>query len=291
MSWTAVAWVIALLLLAATGIVYVRGWRKARQLPPSDTAKTRQLITFLFGLTLLAVVVATPVANLATQYFSARSFQQMVLVASIPAALIIADPIPTLWLGLPGNAQRAITRAHESGRLALPSRATRAATRPGIILIAFLAICWIWYDPRIHQATLSRGWVHGVEIISLLAIGLLNWWHILGVRPQTHGVMPPVMRIIYTTISIWPIKLAGLILLFVPTTLYNYPSTWRFSGLDINDYGFGAIITWIIGGLAYAITAVLLAREYVGIEEEKPALPESTWASDEALLAPGFGQK
>jgi hypothetical protein len=46
------------------------------------------------------------------------------------------------------------------------------------------------------------------------------------------------------------------------------------------------MITWIVGGAAYVMTAILLMREWLMEEEGKPILPESAWATDEALLAP-----
>lgn len=290
MTWTGVARFVVLLLIAVTGYVYVCGWQRVRALADTgtDAADIRHLLSFLGGLTLLAIVAASPLDNLSRQYFSARSFQHMVLVASIPALLIMANPVPTLLLGLPATVRQSLITAREDGRFPTLRHAAYSATTPGVTLIAFLSICWIWYDPRIHQATLNRGWLHAVELFSLLVVGLLNWWHISGAWPRPHGLMKPVVRILYTTISIWPLKIVGLILLFIPTTLYNYPATWQFSGLEINDYGFGAMITWIVGGLAYVITAILLARDWLGVEEIKPALPESVWASDEALLAPGI---
>ncbi len=288
MTWTALARLVVLLLIATTGFLYIRGWRRMQQPEDSSATDRRHLISFLGGLTLLALVTATPLANLSLQYFSARSFQHMVLVASIPALLVMANPLPTLLLGLPDTTRHTLIEAREDGRYPALRHAARSATAPGVTLIAFLSICWIWYDPRIHQATLTHGWVHGIEIVSLFTISLLNWWHISGAWPRPHGLMPPVVRILYSTVSIWPLKIVGLILLFVPATLYSYPSTWRFSGLDINDYGFGAMVTWIVGGLAYVVTTILLARDWLGLEEDKPVLPESAWASDEALLAPGI---
>lgn len=288
MTWTAVARLVVLLLIALTGVLYLRGWGRMRALGQPGSADWRHLFSFLGGLGLLALVTATPLADLSTRYFSARSVQHMVLVASIPALLVMANPLPVLLLGLPQSTRQTLITARHDGRYPTLRAAARTATAPGVTLIAFLSVCWLWYDPRIHQATLTRGWVHGVELLSLLVVGLLNWWHISGAWPRPHGLMPPVVRILYTTISIWPLKIAGLILLFLPITAYNYPATWRFSGLNINDYGFGAMLTWIVGGLAYAVTAILLTREWLGIEEVKPILPESAWASDEALLAPGL---
>ena len=56
----------------------------------------------------------------------------------------------------------------------------------------------------------------------------------------------------------------------------------------INDYIFGGIIAWIVSGLAYAIASIGLINEWLSSEIDKPALPESQWATDDAMLAPGI---
>ena len=100
-------------LLAAAGIflvagVYLRGWRRLPRpaLPPgpghaTDPASTRALLLCLGGLALLAVAFISPLGYLATQYFSARIVQHMLVVASVPSLLMFANPAPALVYGLP----------------------------------------------------------------------------------------------------------------------------------------------------------------------------------------------
>jgi cytochrome c oxidase assembly factor CtaG len=275
------------------GLVYARGWRRLQAFhqgkPPKDApASTRSLAFFIAGLTLLALAFVSPLGYFSTQYFSARIIQHMLLVASIPSLLMMANPFPALLYGLP-EGWRVQLVGDPSGRSRGPVRRfLRCATAPGISLLAFLCICWFWYDPAVHAATLRYSAVHAVELLSLFGIGLLNWWHITDAWPRTHGSMAPIVRIAYAFISIWPVKLIGLILLFLDASVYNYPADFQFSGLHINDLSFGAMIAWIVSGLAYAVATVALARQWLAQEADKPALPESNWATDEAMLAPGI---
>jgi len=288
-------------LLAATGIflvaiVYARGWRRLPRPRPGraaviDPASTRALALFVAGLALLAVALISPLGYLATQYFSARIIQHMLVVASIPSLMMMANPAPALIHGLPARRRDLLLKSlrhpvdETSGRV---RRAVHWATSPGVTLIAFLCVCWFWYDPLMHGATLRYSLVHAVELLSLFGVGLLNWWHITGAWPQTHPTMHPLVRIVYAFVSIWPVKLVGLALLFFPDMSYGYPATFQFSGLHINDYTFGAMIAWIVSGLAYAVAAVTLARQWLGEEADKPALPESAWATDESMNVPGL---
>ena len=273
------------------GLIYTRGWRRlgafhAGPPPPDAPASSRSFKLFIAGLALLALALISPLGYLSTQYFSARIIQHMLLVASIPSLLMLANPIPALLYGLP-KARREALLAWGNGDSA-GHRLARRATAPGVTLLAFLCVCWFWYDPLIHAATLRYSVVHAIELLSLFGVGLLNWWHITAAWPQAHGHMTPMIRILYAFISIWPVKLIGLVLLFITTSIYDYPATFRFSGLDIDDYLMGAMIAWIVSGLAYAVAAVALAREWLAAEADKPALPEANWATDEAMIAPGI---
>ncbi len=275
------------------GLLYVRGWRRLQAFhkgpPPKDApASARSLKFFMAGLALLAVAFISPLGYLSTQYFSARIIQHMLLVASTPSLLMFANPVPALIHGLPERGRAMILAARQSGDgPGVGQRFVRWATAPSVTLLTYLSICWFWYDPHSHAATLRYGVVHAVELLSLLGISLLNWWHITAAWPQSHGRMTPIVRVIYTFISIWPIKIIGLILLFITNSIYDYPASFQFSGLQINDYIFGAMIAWIVSGLAYAVAAIALINELLAREVDKPALPESNWATDEAMLAPG----
>jgi cytochrome c oxidase assembly factor CtaG len=290
---------LAAFVVFLAGLVYVRGWRRLQRFRFDQTglrspASTRSLVFFLAGLALLAGALISPLGYLSTQYFSARIVQHMLIVASIPSLLMLPNPVPALIHGLPARWRQASLAAIQpslppvAGNPGTIRRFVHWATAPGVTLLAFLSICWFWYDPAIHQATLEYTWVHAIELTSLFAVGLLNWWHITGAWPQLHGHMHPVVRILYAFVSIWPVKLIGLILLFITEPFYQYPATFQFSGLDINDYTFGAMIAWIVSGLAYAVAVVVLFREWLGEEETKPTLPESAWATDEAMIAPGI---
>lgn len=273
------------------GLTYVRGWRRLQSFhngpPPQDApASSRSLKLFIGGLALLAVALISPLGYLSTQYFSARIIQHMLLVASIPSLLMLANPLPALLYGLPERRRLALLARLNDTPPGPGRRALRWATAPGVTLLAFLCVCWFWYDPLIHAATLRYSLVHAVELLSLFTVGLLNWWHITVAWPHVHGRMAPIVRVLYAFVSVWPVKVVGLVLLFVPTPPYPYPQTFHFSGLNINDAAFGAMIAWIVSGLAYAVATVGLVNEWLAREVDKPALPEANWATDEAMLAP-----
>jgi cytochrome c oxidase assembly factor CtaG len=64
------------------------------------------------------------------------------------------------------------------------------------------------------------------------------------------------------------------------------PRLWNISVMS--DQQLAGVIMWVPGSMMYIIYALILAARWLKQEEEKPALPESEWATEEALIAPGL---
>lgn len=264
--------------LLTTTLFYQRG----RRLVPSSNLLA---ISFTAGVAVLLLALVTPFHQLASQYFSLRVAQHLLLIAWVPALLMAANPLPQLLAGLPdtwrGWLEKKRPFVHK----------LRPLTNRAVAWMIFISTFWLWYDPPIHQATLLYPLLRWVEIPTLLGAALLYWWHITQAYPHWHAPLPPLARAAYTIIGATPIKMVGLILLINPQTVFLYPQTFRFSGLDINDYNIGSMLIWVLGGIVFTATTTLLVRDWLKTEEDKPALPITSWSSDEALAAPGLRRK
>jgi cytochrome c oxidase assembly factor CtaG len=166
----------------------------------------------------------------------------------------------------------------------------RFLTAPGTVWLALICSFWFWYDPSLHQATLTYPWLRAIELTMLFVPALLYWWHITGAAPHWHNQLSLIGRIAFTIAATMPIKIVGLILLFAPETIYFYPQTLML-GSAFDAESLGGVMVWILGGLVYSWTAVYLARQWLGSEDEKPVLPGAIWDTEEAMLAPGLRPK
>lgn len=248
-----------------------------------QTASNQQA-TWLFGagLALLLLALASPLHQLASQYFSLRVAQHLLLIAWIPALLMAANPLPQLLAGLPAGWRKRLGEKRPFWAKIRP------LTNRGAIWILFISTFWLWYDPIIHQATLTHPTLRWLEIPAILFAALLYWWHITAAYPHWHPPLPPLARAAYTLIGAAPVKIVGLTLLLNPQTILIYPQTFRLSGLDINDYNLGSILIWVLGGIVFTATTTLLMRDWLKTEEEKPNLPIAAWSSEDVLSAPGL---
>lgn len=264
---------------------YGRGWRHGRE-TISHAALPVRPILFALGLFLLALVWLSPLYFLANQLFAARTVQRILLVGLVPFFLLISNPAPVLFAGLPVRVQNEM-RDWEHGCPRLWKHLL-SFTKPSLVWVLFVSVVWLWYDPQLHNLTLHYDMLHQVEIALLLVVALLYWWHILAVAPQLHAPMHPVIRILYAVIGSGPVKFVGFILLFSAQPVYNYPAAIQFDGLHINDQGLAGILIWTLGGVVYTWTAVYLTRQWIGLDDDKPYLPHTYWSTEEAMLAPGF---
>lgn len=288
MSWQQILGTAVIIIIA---LLYGRGWRYllrqkgSERTTPTTWRNYLPFFSFYFGLLLLWFALFSPLDRWSTHYFFARVAQHLLLIAWIPATLLWGRPFAILPFGLPAP----LRDKHERW---FPALSTAHAswfklTQPGLVLFAFVATFWLWYDPTLHTATLTHAWLRSIEKGSLLLTAGLYWWHITGSAHVFYLPMPPLIRILYTLLGAGPIKLVGLILLFTEETIYGYPGTIAFSGLDMTAQSLGGMLIWVAGGVVYSTTAAGLMRNWLGQEDEKPVLPFSVWSTEASMLAPG----
>lgn len=261
--------------LLPLALLYYRGWQQQKPQRPY-----RALTLFYASLSLLLIILATPLHQLASQYFFARTAQHLLLIAWVPALFMAADPCPLLLAGCPERVRQWLCGKRPSAPLCF-------LTAPGTVWLMLICSFWLWYDPTLHAATLAHPWLRGLEIPMLLAPALLYWWHVTGAAPHLHNQLSLMARVAFTVAATMPIKIVGLILLFVPETIYLYPQPLN-TGFVFDGESLGGVMIWVLGGIVYSWTAVYLMRQWLASEDDKPALPNAIWDTEEAMLAPGL---
>ncbi|MBK7894459.1 MAG: cytochrome c oxidase assembly protein [Candidatus Promineifilaceae bacterium] len=275
--------------LVTAVLLYLRGWRRQ----PAEDRRTLlaspwRMITFAAALLLLAAVLFSPLHGLATRYFYIHVLQRLLLVSLIPCLFMSGNPLPILQAGLPTKAQNWLWQ--------LPQTAPRfyklwlRLSSPLPVWFLFVCTFWLWHDVQIDRLVLQADWVHRFENVTLMGTAVCYWWHILAASPRLHPALPPLWRVGYAALGATPVKLVGLVLMFTSTAVYQYPAEIQLYNLNLTDQSLGAALVWVVGGIVFTWTAVLLMRDWLKGEDEKPQLPESVWSSAEMMLAPGFSK-
>ena len=286
-----------LVVLALLGSMYARGWwrirrqrvgRPARQVASQHPlAAGWRLAAYLGGLAILGVALMSPIDVLGGQLFAMHMIQHLLLVMIAPPLLLIANPLPFFLWALPAGTRYAV-----GGLLNRESplrRGLRSITAPGLVWMGFVAVFVGWHDPHAYDAALRSTPVHDLEHITFFGAAMLYWWQVIGAGPRLRSLSRG-MRLVFLLATIPVNMAAGVAISFANQPIYPYyaavPRPWGMSVMQ--DQTLGGVIMWIPGSMMYVLAALILIAGLIQTEADKQSLPESEWASDEAMIAPGW---
>jgi len=294
-----------ILVLVLAGTIYSRGWLRVRsprrgrgprrgQAPQGQPGPGRnrlavgwRLVAYLAGLVLLGLALMSPIDVLGGQLFFMHMIQHLLLVMIVPPLLLIANPLPFFMWGLPARARRQVGRWLNSGSPF--RRGLRSLTAPGMVWMLFVAFLLGWHDPAAYNAALRSDLVHDLEHLTFFGSAMLFWWPIVGAGPRLRALSRGV-RIAYLLATVPVNMAAGVAISFANQPIYTYyttvPRPWGMTVMQ--DQMLGGVIMWIPGSMMYLFAALILISRLIQVESDKQPLPESEWAADEALLAPGL---
>jgi putative membrane protein len=253
--------------IVLTALVYVRGWvalRRTRRAQFSD----ERLVSFLCGLLLLWIVIASPMDGFADALLTAHMIEHLLLMSAIPMLLLYGLPVVPLLRGLPRPVLHWVV-----GPLvrvtALRSVAEWLVTPPVAWLgmnVAYLA----WHVPAAYNYALENEMVHGVEHLCFLFTSLLFWWYIFRPwpakqRPDDWGML------VYLALGDVVMTMLSAFLAFCERPVYSYyvqhPNPLGISVLD--DQVLGAVVMWVLGSFAYLVPAMVITFRLAGMSGQR----------------------
>lgn len=293
-----------ILVLALAGTLYSIGWWRLRrrnqqrkQRPrragqPWPLSATWRLIAYLSGLLLMGVALMSPIDVLGGQLFFMHMIQHLLLIMIVPPLLLIANPLATILWGLPTRARRQVGSglSRVLHRKSVWRQALRASTAPGVVWLAWVIVLVGWHDPAMYNWALRDELAHDLEHLTFFLVSIASWWRTTAAAPRIHGQLGLMGRIVLVLALVPPNMFTGVTIAFAETPIYTYYlDVPRLFNIDImTDQRIGGILMWIPGSMMYIIAALVLIAQYLGQEGRKPPLPETQWANDESLLAPGI---
>jgi putative membrane protein len=248
--------VVLTVTLIVFGLIYLRGWVEIRRTRRSQFPGWR-LGSFLLGLAVIWVAVASPLDGFADVLLSAHMVEHLLLMSFVPPLLLLGYPVVPLLRGLP----RGLT-VYVLG----PLIRLKTLRRFGHFLIAPL-VAWLamnliflgWHVPAAYDFALEHEHWHQFEHACFLAASILFWWPI--VRPWPAGeryagwlLLPYLVMadIVNTVLSAF--------LAFCDRPVYGYylREANPFNISPLSDQRAGAVVMWVIGSLVFLVPAVVL---------------------------------
>ena len=225
---------------------------------------------FASGVALMLLTLIGPLDFLGDNYlFSAHMLEHILLELAVP---------PLLLLGLPPGPVQSFL----SGRSEFPAKAERFLRRPAVALLLAVGTFWLWHAPVLYNAALDHDWIHAVQHLSMLVTGTIYWWSIFTPLPSHR--LSPVSAAVYIFIAMTANMILGILLTFSP--LGYYPAYmrqatgagilifhliragWKLSPQE--DLNLGGMFMWIIGGLLYFSSLLIVISRLYREKEKNP---------------------
>jgi putative membrane protein len=242
------------LILVFAALFYLTGWLSLRSKSLKVDSAWRA-VSFLLGLFLIWVAVASPIAALDHELLTVHMLQHLLLMTLAP---------PLIWLGAPeGPMFHALPQRFVERLLLLwQSRASQTLGKLlGRTRFAWLAACAAlvgWHIPTLFALGMRSPAWHLFEHTSFLVTGLLFWWPV--VRPSAGAYRQDLSMILYLFFATLPCDLLSGFLVFSDRVVYPmYFSSSHLLGFSpLVDQQCAAALMWTCVTIVYFVAGAIL---------------------------------
>lgn len=235
-----VAALVPLLIIAAMLAVYLVGVTRQNILGnPWSKGRT---VSFVAGVTLLALAMWPPIVDYAHHNIKGHMMQHLLVGMLAPLGLVLAAPVTLALRTLPIKSARCITAV-------LRSRFFHWLGHPVTALVLNIGGMYLLYLTPLYNMTLDNPFLHHLVHIHFLAAGYLFVWSIAGPDPAPRR---PGMR---TRLGVLFISMATHAYLSKFMYAYIWP---RNTPHDVEEIRSAAKIMYYGGDLAELLLAVAL---------------------------------
>jgi cytochrome c oxidase assembly factor CtaG len=243
------------LVLVVTALVYLRGWLSLRSRIVNATSAWRAS-SFLVGLFLIWVAVASPIAALDHELLTIHMLQHLLLMTVAPPLIWLGAPARPVLHGLPHRFVESLpVPLWQSGAA---KRFGKALGRPKFAWLAACAALVGWHIPTFFALGMQSPVWHLFEHLSFLATGLLFWWPV--VQPSPGAFRQDLSMILYLFFATLPCDILSGILVFSDRVVYPmYFSSSHLLGFSpIVDQQCAAALMWTCVTVVYLVAGAIL---------------------------------
>ncbi|HEU4976974.1 MAG TPA: cytochrome c oxidase assembly protein [Baekduia sp.] len=254
--------VLVLAIAAAYAAAYLAGVRAvpARGHRPWPALRTA---SFLTGLAVAALALASPLAERADERLAAHMWQHLALTLLAAPLLVGGAPVALALQATAGTVHRSLVTL-------VRSRWVRVVTHPLVTWTAFAATMAVTHLTGWYDAALRDGPLHGLEHAAYLLSALLFWAPVVGANPLRQ-IRSWIGRTIYLVLAMVPMSTVAVMLVYAQHVRYpSYAAAARADGTSaLLDQQAGGDIMWVAGSLAMVAATVGIGWQALVREERR----------------------
>ena len=240
--------------LIVSAIVYARGWIAIRKTRRAQFSAWR-LGSFLLGLGIIWVAIASPLDGFADVLLSAHMVEHLLLMSFAPPLLLLGYPVVPMLRGLPRGLM--VTLLGPLIRSETLRRFGHWLITPIVAWLAMNLIFLGWHVPAAYDFALEHEYWHDFEHLCFLGSSILFWWPLIRPWP-TRGIYAGWLLIFYLVMADIVNTLLSAFLAFCDRPVYGYylkePNPFGISPLS--DQRAGAVIMWVFGSLVFLVPVI-----------------------------------
>jgi len=255
-GWVFEPWVVVCLLvsLAWYALGVTRLWRHAGA---GRGLRRWRVGSYVAGWLALLAALLSPLDSLGAWLFWAHMLQHELLMVLAAPLLVLGRPLAAWAWALPPAGRRALGHAFHRRRW---RRGWKLLTTAWSAWLLHAAALWGWHVPAAFDAALHHRGLHALQHASFLFSALLFWWTVFGASARHPRPGVALMSLFTTMLHSGAL---GALLALSPSVWYQaYAASAPALGWEpLADQQLGGLLMWAPGGLAYAVAALLLARQ------------------------------
>lgn len=253
------------LILIFVGVIYLRGWPRLRSSGLERTSAWRPA-SFLLGLFLIWLAVASPIAGLDHQLLTVHMLQHLLLMTLAPPLIWLGAPARKVLYGLQWSVKSLLAPLWRFG---MPKRFAEVLGRPKFAWLAACAALVGWHIPRFFALGMQSVSWHLFEHLSFLATGLLFWWPVI---QRSAGSRQDLSMILYLFFSTLPCDILSGFLVFSDRVAYPmYFSSSHLLGFSpLVDQQCAAALMWTCVTVVYFVAGGILTMRLLS----PPGVPQ-----------------
>ena len=264
--------------LLVFGLVYERGWRRARRLAPAErhdhdrlgaafpSPSSRRAGLFILGLSALWLALASPFEAIAHELLFMHMLQHVIVGAIAPPLIWLSEPILPVLLGLPRWLAR---RTHAALAFGALGPLGRFLTHPFTAWLAATLTLIGWHVPAAFEsAQQSQSW-HWIQNASFFATGLLFWWPVVQPWPAD-GRLPRPAVPLYLFAATLPCDALSAFLVFCDRVVYRLGGPRQFGITALADQQTAGALMWVSITLLYVVPAIVMTVHALSPAQKRP---------------------